>query len=272
METTNNDSLFKLPTEKVKSQKIIRNAILFGLPKIGKTSLCANDYTLIISFEPNAHVEGYKIDVSEHIKHPDKHIQIIKSLNSLMDELKNDTKFKYIAIDNLSSILPLAKTVGESIYSKTLLGSNWFSENKQKYGDLLNLPKGAGYDYLKQGYIKLKEMFNKSGKPIIWLGHIKDKYVEDNVNTVSFMEVDIPGSISRVMSKDADIIGHLFRVGNNHLVVSFKNNRNVLTGSNIPELANNEYVISEKKDNTIISYLDEIMTLKAKPIDISQLK
>lgn len=270
METTKN-KIFEIPTQKVKSEIKLRNVVLFGLPKIGKSTLCAIDEALMLTFEPNSsYIDGYKIDMYDLIQE-NRYDEILKGLPQLVEDIKNTERFKYVVIDNLSSILPLCKYIAEILYSRTLIGKNWFSENKNQYKDILNLPRGAGYEFLKQGYQKFISLMNASNKTCIFIGHIKEKYVDDSVNTVSFLEVDIPGNCSRMIAKDSDVIAHLYRLGDNYLIFSTKNNKNILTGSNIMQLSNKEYIASELKGDKVISYLDDILTLKAEPIDTTTL-
>lgn len=265
--------MIEIPKEKNKIEnRPLRNVVLFGLPKIGKSSLAANDETLIISFEHNtSHVEGYIIDLSERKEYK----ELLKDIKDLCDKLKEDTKFRYIAVDNLSSLLPLVKYIAEVLYNNTAIGKNWFVENKQKYGDILNLPKGMGYDFLKQAYIKMIEIFNGTGKTCIWLAHVKDKYVEE-AGIVSMMEVDIPISSARAFGKESEAIGYLYRIKDDttksvlnpktevtgdKLIVSFiPAERNVLCGSNVRWLANKEFIGSElRKDGSVYSYLNIIL-------------
>lgn len=264
----------QIPQSKVKEDVKIRNVILFGLPKIGKTTACSIDSSIVFSFEnTNPFIESYKIDLSEYMKSgsPDTYNEILKQMVEVCNQLKGNDKFKYIVIDSLSSMLPLAKHIGEVLYSRTAIGKNWFSELKPKYGDLLNLPKGLGYDFMKKGFEKIKDIFNSTNKTCIWIGHIKDKYVDTDVSQVGYSEVDIPGSISRMFSKDAEIVGYLYKKTDKYLIVSFKNNSNVLCGTNVPYLSNKEFILSELKGDTVVSYLDELLTFQLKPVDTTTL-
>lgn len=261
--------MIEIPKEKNKAEdKPLKNVVLFGLPKIGKSSLVANDETLIISFEHNtSHVEGYIIDLSDRKDYK----ELLKDLKDLCDNLKNEDNFRYIAIDNLSSLMPLVKHIAEILYSNTIIGKNWFSDTKQKYGDVLNLPKGIGYDFLKQAYIKLMELFNSTGKTCIWLAHVKDKYMEET-GLISMMEVDIPLSSARAFGKESEAIGYVYRskdeqyksvlnekieVTGDKVIISFvPAEKNVLCGSNVKWLSNKEFIGSELgKNGSVYSYL-----------------
>lgn len=256
----------QLPKQKQKPEKKIKNCILYGLPKSGKSTLCAIDNSIIFSFEDNTNnLEAYVINLYPYIKSDNTdYTLLIKDISDILNELKQNNQFKYIVVDNLSSIIPLAKYIAEVIYSRTLMGKAWFTKNKAEYKDILNLPMGAGYDYLRQAFEKLIYMFNNTGKTTIWIGHIKDKYANDG--TISFTEVDMPGSSARMLSKHAEAIGYVYRAEKDKVYVSFENLGNILSGSNFIEFSGKVFLGSEFKDNKVVSYLDDILSFKAKPV------
>jgi len=242
-----------LPKQKTQDDLIkkVNHIILYGLPKSGKTTAAALiENNLILKFEKNAttSVASYSIDLSYQEANIETIKAILEKLAKIVEELKQDKQFKFVTIDTLSSLLPIAEYVGEVLYSQTLIGKNWFTTNKKEYGSILNLPRGIGYDFLKKGLNKIYEHLMTSGKIIITLAHVKDKYNENNVVTMS--EIDAPGSISRNLAKDAQIIGYVFRGNPDEVYVSFENGNNILTGSTIPKLHGKKFLITKRNPET----------------------
>lgn len=252
-----------LPKKKTQQDVIagIKHIVLYGLPKSGKTTAAALiDRNVILKFEPNSniYVESYNVDFSYDANSPDSIKQTLEKIKKIVEELKQDTTFKFVTIDSLSSILPLAEYVGEILYSQTSFGKNWFTELKKDYHSILNLPRGAGYDFYKKGLNKIYDALFSSGKIIITLAHVKDKVNADG--NVSMLEIDAPGNISRSIAKDAQMIGYVYRATPEEVYVSFNNAGNVLTGSTVPKLHGKSFLISKKiDDNTIVGLWKEML-------------
>ncbi|GIU70090.1 MAG: hypothetical protein KatS3mg002_1326 [Candidatus Woesearchaeota archaeon] len=235
----------------------IKHVVLYALPKIGKTtavSLIPNN--VILAFEDQSFfVEADIIDMrannDEQIKNK------LKELPEYVKSLK-EAGYKFITIDTLSSMLPFGKYLGEALYSKTLIGKNWFSKNKAEYGDLLNLPKGLGYEYLRQGINRIYDYLFDSGLKVITVAHVKEKY-SDETGNVSMLDIDAPGSLSRSIAKDAQIVGYLTKKKKDEVWISFKNFDNTITGTIIKELQDTEILLTKREDDKIISNWDEIL-------------
>ena len=108
----------ELPTTKVKaSRKSPKNMIIYGPPKIGKTSVLAelND-CLIIDLENGSDmIDALKIKVNNLIELTDVAREIIKQ----------GKPYKYIAIDTISKLEEWCENEGKKIYMKTPMGKNF---------------------------------------------------------------------------------------------------------------------------------------------------
>ena len=120
-----------LPTAKITSViKDPKNLILFGPPKIGKTSiLSCLDSCLILDFEDGSdYVDALKLKV--------------KSINELVDICKAikaaNYPYDFIALDTVTSLVDFAKPLALKEYMDSASGKTFTGT------DVLTAPHGAG--------------------------------------------------------------------------------------------------------------------------------
>mgnify|MGYP003660799634 CR=1 FL=1 len=130
----------KLPTEKVKaSRKSPKNMIIYGAPKIGKTTVLSqlNDCLIIDLEQGSDMLDALKIQANSLAELADIGRSIMKA----------NKPYKYIAIDTISKLEEWCEAEGKQIYMKTPMGKNF--ETKNPGMSILALPNGAGYLYLR---------------------------------------------------------------------------------------------------------------------------
>ena len=134
-----------LPTQKINaSRKNPRKIILFGKPKIGKSTALANlDNCLILDLEGGTdYLEALKIDIIGEARKQD--VEPIVALKQVINSIKeanianNGFVYKYGAIDTISILEEMVLPVAKKLYQKTPMGRNFQGEN------VLELPNGAG--------------------------------------------------------------------------------------------------------------------------------
>ena len=126
-----------LPMKKVSAEtKSPKNLIIFSKPKVGKTSLLSElENCLIIDLEDGT-------DYVDAIKLKARSIQDIKAIGKAIKDA--DYPYKYVAVDTITALEEMCVPLAEEMYSKSSMGKNWFTEGKDKYGTILNMPNGAG--------------------------------------------------------------------------------------------------------------------------------
>ena len=216
----------ELPTTKVKaSRKSPKNMIIYGPPKIGKTTVLSQlDNCLIIDLEQGSDmVEALKIKAKN-----------LSELAQIGKAIINDGKsYKYIAIDTVTKLEEWCEVEGKKIYQNTPMGKNF---DKDKKGiSVLSLPNGAGYLYLRMAYKRWIERLGHLADHIILVCHLKDKFIEKKGKEVSSKDLDLTGKIKQITCANADAIGYIYRE-NDETMISFDSKEDLTAGSRCEHL------------------------------------
>jgi energy-coupling factor transporter ATP-binding protein EcfA2 len=240
-----------LPTAKVAAEHTSpKNLIIFSKPKTGKTTLLSQlDNCLILDLEKGSkYVDAMKIEASsvEEIKHIGKAIK------------DADNPYKYVAVDTITALEEMCVPYAEELYMKTPMGKNWLTEGKTKYGNILSLPNGAGYPYLREAFTKVVNYIQTWAPRTILVGHVKDTMLEKNGSEFNSLDLDLTGKLKRITASNSDSIGYLYRKGKKN-IISFKTSDEVACGARPAHLSNKEIVLSEmQEDGTITVNWQEI--------------
>ena len=223
-----------LPTKKVKANRINpKRLIIYSKPKTGKTSAFAGlENNLLLDLENGAdYVDALKIKIN--------------SLQELLDAGKAIKEagcpYKYVTIDTVTALEDMIGPLAVKLYKQTPMGSKYDGTN------VLTLPNGAGYLYLRQAFFQVLDFIDTLAPHIILSGHIKDKQVDDKGEMVMAANIDLTGKIKSLICANADAIGYMFRKGN-QTILSFKTTDEVTCGARPEHLRNEEIVISEMNE------------------------
>lgn len=224
-----------LPTEKVKAvTKSPRRLVIYSAPKQGKTTVAAGlDNSLILDLEKGTDfMDAVKITVTnyQHL------IDICKEID------KKGKPYKYLILDTATTLEDLVIPYALKLYQDTPMGKSYT-------GNILALPNGAGYLYLRNAYMTILNRVARSCERLILLGHLKDKLIEKNGKEVSSREIDLTGKLKNIVCADADAIGLLYREGNK-CILTFETNDEVSCGARPIHLRNKKFVISEQDPAT----------------------
>jgi len=216
----------ELPMEKVKaSRKSPKNMIIYGPPKIGKTTVLSQlDDCLIIDLEDGSDM----IDALKVKAHSLKDLQAIGSAI-----MKKGRPYKYIAIDTISKLEEWCESYAKQIYMRTPMGKNF--DQKNPGASVLSLPNGAGYLYLRMAYKEWIDKLNKLADHIILVGHLKDKMLEKKGKEVAVKDLDLTGKIKQITCANADAVGYIYREGD-ETMVSFDSLEDITAGSRCAHL------------------------------------
>ena len=223
-----------LPTTKVKAERVNpKRLVIYSKPKTGKTTAFAGlDNNLIFDLENGAdYVEAIKLKID--------------SLQQLLDAGKaikaGGFPYKYVTIDTVTALEDMVMPLAIKLYKSTSMGKNYDGDN------VLSLPNGAGYLYLRQAYFQVLDFIDTLAPHIILSGHIKDKQVDDKGEMVMAANIDLTGKIKSLICANADAIGYMYRKGNK-TILSFKTNEEVTCGARPEHLRNEEIVVTEMNE------------------------
>jgi hypothetical protein len=234
-----------LPTKKIKADRVNpKRLIIYSKPKTGKTSAFAGlENNLILDLENGAdYIDALKVKIS--------------SLQELLDAgkaIKEAGKpYTYVTIDTVTALEDMVMPLAIKLYKQTSMGKNYDGDN------VLSLPNGAGYLYLRQAFFQVLDFIDTLAPHIILSGHIKDKQVDDKGEMVMAANIDLTGKIKSLICANADAIGYMFRKGN-QTILSFKTIGEVTCGARPEHLRNEEIVISEMNDKgELIIHWDKV--------------
>lgn len=236
--------MVKLPTEIVKAERIDpKRIVIYSKPKTGKTTLAAClPNNLIIDLEDGSDfVDALKVKVN--------------SLEELIDIGKQikaaGNPYKYVTVDTVTVLEDMVKPQALKLYKQTPMGASF------KGDDVLKLPNGAGYMYLRDAFFQVLDYIDTFAPNIILLGHIKDKQVDDNGQLVQAANIDLTGKIKSLICASADAIGFMYRDGNKTMI-TFKSMDEVTCGARPEHLKNQEIVLGEEINGEFKSYWEKI--------------
>ena len=238
-----------LPTQKINaSRKNPRKIILFGKPKIGKSTALANlDNCLILDLEGGTdYLEALKIDIIGEARKQD--VEPIVALKQVINSIKeanianNGFVYKYGAIDTISILEEMVLPVAKKLYQKTPMGRNFQGEN------VLELPNGAGYQYTRAALWMVLDELEQCFETLVILAHLKDKYLEKEGKEMMERGIDLIGKSASILSANVDAIGYMYRE-DNKTIVNFTPSETVTCGSRCDHLKNQKVTLIESDDS-----------------------
>jgi len=216
----------ELPKTKIgATRKSPKNMVIYGPPKIGKTTALSQlDNCLIIDLEEGSDmIEALKIKVNN-----------LNMLAAVGKEIMKEKKpYKYVAIDTVTRLEEWCEIEGKRIYRDTPMGKNFDKDNKGV--SVLSLPNGAGYLYLRIAFKRWIDRLNLLADHVILVGHLKDKMLDKKGKEVSSKDLDLTGKIKQITCANADAIGYIYRE-DDKTMISFNSQGDITAGSRCDHL------------------------------------
>ena len=218
--------IMELPKKKIKaSRKSPKNLVIYGPPKIGKTTVLSQlENCLIIDLEDGSDmVSALKVKANS-----------LAELAEIGKAIIADNKpYKYIAVDTVTQLEVWCESEGKAMYQQTPMGKNFDPKNTGL--SILSLPNGAGYLYLRLAYKKWFDRLNKLADHVILVGHLKDKMIDKKGKEVRSMDLDLTGKLRSITCANADAIGYIYREGETTRI-SFNSEGDITAGSRCEHL------------------------------------
>lgn len=236
--------IMELPLKKVNITSINpKRIIIYSKPKTGKTTAYAGlENNLIIDLEEGSgYVHALKID--------------IKSLDELREvgiKIKEaGYPYKYVTIDTVTVLEDMVKPHALKLYKNTPMGASF------KGDDVLKLPNGAGYMYLREAFFQVLDFIDTLAPHIILSGHLKEKRIDDSGSLVEAAGIDLQGKLKSLICSKADAVGFMYRNGNKTML-TFKSMDEITCGARPEHLKNKEILLAEEVDGEYKTYWDRI--------------
>lgn len=231
-----------LPTAKVPAEtQDPKNLILFGLPKVGKTTILSTlENNLILDFENGStYVDALKVKVSS-----------LKELKEVIKAIKDAGKpYTYITIDTITALEEMTKDMALKMWQN----SPQFT-TKYEIKDVTQIPNGAGYSFWRQALEAVIDLIASAAPNLIICGHVKDTALSEGLDG-SVKDLDLVGKTKRVLSAKSDAIGFVHRDEESNLCINFGMNGEVLCGARPAHLANKDIIVAEyQEDGTFVSH------------------
>lgn len=241
-----------LPTEKhIAKTDNPRFMILFGKPKSGKTTFAASvENNLIVDLEGG----------TEYMDALSIQARTVADLGNIVKAIKEKIKenggrpYKYITIDSGTVLEDIAHGYALTIYQQTPMAQ--LKDGTLYSDDILKLPKGAGYMYLREAFEKLYKIFFDLADHIILICHCKDSIIDKDGKEMSEMSMDLTGKIARQTASKADAIGYVYRK-ENKTIFNFKTNGDLIAGARPKHLREQEIVVAESDDDGNVTVFPE---------------
>lgn len=236
-----------LPTTKVPAEtQDPKYLILFGLPKVGKTTILSTlENNLILDMENGStYVDALKIKINT-----------LKELKETVKAIKEAGRpYKYITIDTITAVEEMAKPLALTLYQNSPMFSPKYADVK----DITQLPNGSGWAFLRQGVEMLVDLVASAADNLIICGHVKDTALSEGTEG-SVKDLDLGGKLKRILSAKSDAIGFVHRDEDSNLCIQFGTNGEVLTGARPSHLANKDIIVAERNDDgTFVSHWERI--------------
>lgn len=225
-----------LPTKKIAASVIDpRNLVIFGVPKVGKTTVLSTlDNCLILDFENGSvYVDALKIQVES-----------FPQLMEILKEIKTQgCPYDFIAIDTISAFVDFIKPKALQMYKDTPQGKNFEGT------DVLQAGHGAGYAILWTAIEKVLDLIQSVTKQVIIVGHLKNSASDDGDAGDMVKTLDLPGNAKRALARNSDAIALLYRDEDSNLCFNFEA-FGAECGARPQHLANKKIIVAEYDQET----------------------
>lgn len=228
-----------LPKQKIQAK--VENPkfmLLFGKPKMGKTTIVAAlEDNLIIDMEGGSlYMEAMSVQARTVA-------ELGEIATALTQEIQATGKFPYntITLDSGTKLEEIVKPFALQLYQATPMGKNYKD-------DILKLPNGAGYMYVREAFEKVLDMFKNLCENLILICHVKDSMINKDGKEMSEMTIDLSGKLGRIVSSQADAIGYVYR-NKNKTMLNFNGGGDCIVEARAPHLRGKEFIVAESDEN-----------------------
>jgi hypothetical protein len=245
-----------LPTAKIAPvSQDPKNLILFGAPKVGKTTLLSTlPNLLLLDLEAGAdYISAMKIKAES-----------LADIQEICREIKKaGCPYDFIAIDTVTALAEMVKPFAIKNFLALDEGEKYLAKLKiqgksEKDINLEALPFGRGYQLITEALTKVINMIASVTRHVIIVGHVKLSKIDDDAAGDVTKSLDLVGKAKRLLAATSDAIGYISRDENSNLVIDFRSDA-VECGARPSHLANKVVVVTEvTEDGEFISKWENV--------------
>jgi hypothetical protein len=227
--------------------------IIYGPPKCGKTTLISKiPNNLILDLENGARfIERLSVNIIGW-QAPDGETEAIRN-NRWEDKkyyitevgrqiIEDNYPYDFLTIDTATVLEEMVMPLAVAKYKASPMGGGYTGN------DVRELPRGAGYLYLRQAFDEALKKLKKLSKHLILIAHVKDAVIDKEGKEVNAKDIELTGKIKFITCADADAVGYLHRGTNNELMLNFKSSDEIICGSRCSHLKGRNIVVAEYDD------------------------
>ncbi len=241
-----------LPTKVTKVQSVDPDRmIVASFPKTGKTSvfseLTLGGKWLVVDMENGSKfIENLRVSVTT----PDQLIKLGEEIT------KAEFPYEGLIIDSLTVLENLAKQVATDKYRNSLIGSTWAGD------DIIDLPRGAGYGFLRKAFFEIIEFIETLSPKTIYLGHLKASTIGEEEDAITALQLDLLGKTPKIFASKVDAIGFMRRDEENNTIIDFSTSDEQYAGARAEHLQDKAVKVAKKVDGKLLVDLSSIYTKK----------
>lgn len=240
----------ELPKTPIKpTNKDPRKLLIYGPPKIGKTSIVAGiPNNLVIDLEDGSeYIEALKVKANNFAE--------LIEIGKAIKEAGNP--YSFITTDTVTRLEDWSEKSATSKYKQTAQGKNFSGRT------VIELDYGLGYGLLRAEYMFWLNQIYKLSPISILIGHVKDRMVGKEGNEVAVKDLNLTGQLKAMTTSDVDAVGYMYIDKENPRArrLTFLTSDEIVCGNRCPHLEGQDFLISEKmEDNTVKTYWEQIFT------------
>ena len=255
-----------LPFQKqVASRKNPKRLIIYGKPKVGKTTAVSLlEDTLILDLEGGTdHVDAMRMRVigltaprekpeTKTARHEEGNFYLNEVAHFIREHRKENGSYPYkrVVVDTLTQLEAWCEDHATLKYMQSAQGKSFNRDEagrpkpRNQWESVLTLPMGSGYFWLRQSMTDWLAIIDDMAPDIIQICHLKDKLINKAGKEMSSKDIDLTGKIAKITAASSDAIAYIYRK-KNETILNFASTDDTC-GSSCSHLKGKEIVLMEE--------------------------